>query len=194
MKTPVMKVKNLTVNFFPLEAKSAVSELTPMGFATLGSAVDIPPLSARWEGQGGVNSGLVHGINGGRDYYLIVPTGDDLGELKYGGYGEKIVGADCASDGMANTKALLNSEHSHPAAEACVKFTCDGHSDYYLPSRRELQIAEANVPELFSKGWHWSSSQRSAYNAFSMYFGDGAQSSGGKGNEFRVRPVRRLFI
>ncbi|MCI3945501.1 hypothetical protein K0038_02543 [Pseudomonas syringae] len=154
----------------------------------------VPALGAYWPGEGGVNAGLMRGIDGGRDYYLIVPTGDDLGELKFGGYGVEIDGAGSASDGLANTQALVASEQKHPAALACVKFSADGKEDFYLPARRELQLAEANVPEVFAKGWHWSSSQRSAYYAFIQYFVDGYQFSNGKLNEFRVRPVRRLFI
>uniref|UniRef100_UPI003144FC1B hypothetical protein n=1 Tax=Pseudomonas sp. FSL W7-0098 TaxID=2496120 RepID=UPI003144FC1B len=70
-----------------------------------------------------------------------------------------------------------------------------GHHDFYLPAAAELYHCWLNVPELFAKdAWYWSSSQRSAYGAFSMYFVDGGQDSGVKDYELRVRPVRRLFI
>jgi hypothetical protein len=156
----------------------------------------VPPLGANWPGQGGVNAGLMRGLDGARDYYLIVPTGDDaeFEELKYGPRDLEVKGADSAWDGLANTKALIASGKSHPAAEACAGFTRDGHNDFYLPARRELQTAEAVCPEAFSKGWHWSSTQRSAFNAFGMGFDDGSQLSGVKDNELRVRPVRRVFI
>ncbi|SOQ10326.1 DUF1566 domain-containing protein [Pseudomonas syringae group genomosp. 3] len=179
-----------------LALASVISQVAPphISASNAPSVVGIPALGSYWPGEGGVNAGLMRGIEGGRDYYLIVPTSDDLGELKFGGYGEEIDGAGSASDGLANTQALVASEHKHPAALACVKFSADGKDDFYLPARRELQLAEANVPEVFAKGWHWSSSQRSADYAFTQYFDVAAQDCDDKLFELRVRPVRRLFI
>ncbi|KWV72121.1 DUF1566 domain-containing protein [Pseudomonas fluorescens] len=48
--------------------------------------------------------------------------------------------------------------------------------------------------EAFRDTWYWSSSQRSAYSAFSMGFVDGHQLSRAKLTELRVRPVRSEFI
>lgn len=49
-------------------------------------------------------------------------------------------------------------------------------------------------PEAFRDTWYWSSSQRSAYGAFSVDFGGGYQGSCGKYGELRVRPVRSELI
>lgn len=49
-------------------------------------------------------------------------------------------------------------------------------------------------PEAFKRAWYWSSSQRSAYTAFVMHFGDGSQGYYGKSFELRVRPVRSEII
>lgn len=49
-------------------------------------------------------------------------------------------------------------------------------------------------PEAFRDTWYWSSSQRSAYYAFSMYFDGGGQYHDDKGSELRVRPVRSELI
>jgi hypothetical protein len=156
----------------------------------------VPPLGAIWPGEGGVNAGLVRGHGGTPDYYLIVPTGEDaeFEDLAYGPRGIEVEGAVSPWDGLANTRALLACGKHHPAAMAAAGFTRDGHADYYLPARRELQVAEANVPEVFSKVWHWSSTQSSAYTAYSMHFSDGTQLNDAKGDEARVRPVRRKFL
>lgn len=151
-----------------------------------------PALGTYWEGQGGVYAGVMRGEDGKPDYHLIVAS-RDVGNLEWGSYGTEVGGAGSASDGAANTLALLEDE-DHPAASACADYEEDGHGDFYLPARRELQVAEANVSELFAKEWHWSSTQRSAYLAFDMGFGDGVQGCSGKSNELRVRPVRRLPI
>ncbi|SFY34431.1 DUF1566 domain-containing protein [Azotobacter vinelandii] len=156
---------------------------------------DIPPLGEYWPGEGGHNAGLVRGENGARNYYLIVPSGP-AAEFKaaWGGYGSKTTGASSASDGLANTQALLADNEEHPAASFAAGFTADRHSDFYLPSRRELQVAEANVPKLFGAGWHWSSTQSSACTAYGVSFSDGYQYYGAKTDEARVRPVRRKFL
>ena len=179
-----------------LALASVIGQIAPQQPTPALPAGGVPALGAYWPGQGGVNAGLMRGLDGARDYYLIVPTGDDaeFEELKYGPRDFEVPGADSAWDGLTNTKALLASGKSHPAAEAFNGFTRDGHSDFYLPARRELQTAEAVCPEVFSKGWHWSSTQRSANLAFLMAFGVGGQVNHDKYLELRVRPVRRLFI
>lgn len=48
--------------------------------------------------------------------------------------------------------------------------------------------------EAFRDTWYWSSSQRSAYLAFFMDFGDGLQYLTVKLTELRVRPVRSELI
>jgi hypothetical protein len=74
-------------------------------------------------------------------------------------------------------------------------YTAEGHTDFYLPACAELYHCWVSVPELFAKDcYYWSSSQRSANNAFTMVFADGYQDIYGKTSELRVRPVRRFFI
>ena len=48
--------------------------------------------------------------------------------------------------------------------------------------------------EEFQDTWYWSSSQRSADNAFDMNFDDGLQFIDAKFSELRVRPVRSEFL
>ncbi|WP_430317023.1 DUF1566 domain-containing protein [Pseudomonas sp. p1(2021b)] len=157
------------------------------------AALDIPALGSYWPGQGGYNAGLVRGENGAPDYYLIVPVLAEQLSAKWGGYGYEVEGATSASDGLANTRALLADSNEHPAAKLASEFTADGHSDFYLPARRELQVAEANVPELFEKAYHWSSSQFSALSAYTMAFEYGWLGYDVKSGERLVRPVRRFI-
>ncbi|MBC2655515.1 DUF1566 domain-containing protein [Pseudomonas sp. MSSRFD41] len=153
----------------------------------------VPTLGSYWPGQGGYNAGLMRGENGSLDYYLIVPLLTEQIRAEWGGYGEECEGATSSGDGAANTKALLADSNEHPAAKLASEFTADGHSDFYLPARRELQVAEANVPELFEKAYHWSSTQYSANGAYTMGFGDGWLYYDGKNLERLVRPVRRFI-
>jgi len=154
----------------------------------------VPAIGTYWDGQGGVYAGVMRGEDRQPDYHLIVPTAAAvLGvKLAWGDYGTE--SSDCAfrRDGMANTIALM--EGDHPAAQFCANLEVEDHTDFYLPAISELALCIANVPELFEKEWHWSSSQRSAYYVFGMDFADGSQGHNAKGNELRVRPVRRFFI
>lgn len=155
---------------------------------------DAPAIGTYWEGQGGVYAGVMRGEDGMPDYHLIVPTAAAvLGvKLAWGGHGTESSDCGLRRDGMANNIALM--EGDHPAAQFCANLEVEGHSDLYLPAISELALCMANVPELFEKEWHWSSSQRSAYGAFTMYFAAGSQFSTAKSLELRVRPVRRLPI
>ena len=62
------------------------------------------------------------------------------------------------------------------------------------PTQTSIEAFREGGPEAFRDTWYWSSSQRSAYSAFGVDFGDGYRVSGGKYDELRVRPVRRALI
>ncbi|MGF6153991.1 DUF1566 domain-containing protein [Pseudomonas fluorescens] len=154
---------------------------------------DIPAIGQYWPGQGGVNAGLMRGEDGQPDYWLIVPD-VKAKKLAYGGYKADEPEAASRRDGFANTLHLVEgSGHDHPAAEWCDSLTVEGHTDLYLPAISELALCMANVPELFEKQWHLSSTQRSANFAFYMLFVVGDQDTYGKGFTARVRPVRRFI-
>lgn len=62
------------------------------------------------------------------------------------------------------------------------------------PGQTVHEAFRAGAPEAFQRTWYWSSSQRSAYSAFGMYFADGLQNGYDKHSELRVRPVRSEVI
>lgn len=62
------------------------------------------------------------------------------------------------------------------------------------PIQTTVEAFKAGGPEAFQPRWYWSSSQRSAYGAFYMYFGAGGQGYHDKDTAFRVRPVRSVLI
>ena len=159
------------------------------------TAVAIPAIGEYWPSEGGVNGGLFPG--GDKPYYLIVPTGPDAeSTLEWGGYGQELDGAKSPWDGHANTTYLASSnrEHDHPAAQFCATFERDGHKDFYLMARREASFLEITVPQLFTQAYHWTSTQRSAYDAYYLDFEDGWLYGNGKSYERLARPVRRKFI
>lgn len=157
------------------------------------SLVGVPAIGEIWPGEGGVNGGLFPGD--GKPYYLIVPTGSDAeAKHEWGGYGDELSGANSPWDGQANTADLVGADNSHPAAQFCAAFERDGHKDFYLMARREASFLEITVPDLFTKSWHWTSTQCSAHNAYYVGFEVGWLLNNDKGDERLVRPVRRKFI
>lgn len=62
------------------------------------------------------------------------------------------------------------------------------------PTQTTIEAFQEGGTEAFRDTWYWSSSQRSADNAFVMCFGVGDQYGSGKYDELRVRPVRSELI
>ena len=152
---------------------------------------DIPAIGAYWAGQGGIYGGILQYPDG---LHHTIFGAKDLGDFAWGERGTE-TGATHRVSGVLNTTTLRDTSGSFPAAEAASEYTADGRHDFYLPSIGELNHAMQNIPDAFDKGtWYWSSTQRSADDAFGMDFDDGCQYSGGKDGELRVRPVRRLPI
>ncbi|MGF6153978.1 DUF1566 domain-containing protein [Pseudomonas fluorescens] len=149
----------------------------------------IPELGKYWPGEGGINGGPVPARGNIPAHYLILAT-EDVGEHAWGGRGTES-GATSKWDGMRNTEQLL-SEGDRPAANAAAKYTADGHHDFFLGSPADMHQVWVNG--LITKGAYWTSTQRSANDAFLMSFGAGAQDSDAKTSELSVRPVRRKFI
>ena len=147
-------------------------------------------------GEGGRLGAIMRGsvIDGVRqpDYAIIVPDIPGI-DLTWGKQGQELTGAASLTDGLANTAAMLSAK-CPPALHIATIKTSDGHTDLYLPARAELWALRANVPELFDKEAHWSSTQDSGSSAFAQYFEDGLSNWSNEDNDFRVRAVRRVHL
>jgi len=66
----------------------------------------------------------------------------------------------------------------------------------YLPTRRELSLLRATVPEQFKPEWYWSEKQHasSSAGAWCQFFANGSQDNHYKSSKLRARAVRRLPI
>ena len=154
---------------------------------------NIPAVGEYWEGQGGIYAGFVRGENGAPGWHLIVPTHPSAtnDSIKWGPYNVD-VGVASHTDGRANTLALALLGDEYQAATWASKLEIEGHRDFYLPARREMALAEMNLADHFAKGWYWSSTQYSAYGAWTQNFDDGSQLAYSKDYPGRARAVRRL--
>ena len=150
----------------------------------------LPKIGEHWEGQGGIFAGNFR-ADDGTVYGLIVAdcgTAKDIGRARHCENGERDLSQ---WDGLDNTNRLKN---GCPAAQIASQYSKDGHDDFYLPARRELQLACANVPHLFDpEDWYWSSTPYGEHTAWAVDFEGGYTRRNTRSSEFRVRPFRRFI-
>jgi len=112
-----------------------------------------------------------------------------------------------AVTGEANTANLITIDSNsgvggtqpHQAAQLCADSTANGHSDWYLPAKNELNVLYTsktaiggfNVSGSFPAGYYWSSSEYSNFFAWNQRFSDGNQFNSTKNGGSSVRCVRR---
>jgi hypothetical protein len=123
-----------------------------------------------------------------------------------------------AGTGKINTQHIvpvLNQVGEDGAALLCGSMNINGYSDWFLPSKDELNMMYVNLKAKglggFGNGWYWSSSEADLTgmggmystpeeNAWTQRFSDGNQSQsssriGGpanKNNTYSVRPIRQF--
>lgn len=139
-------------------------------------------------GQGGIYAGDILGDDG-VTYGLITAGREATVKGKWGADGE-IEGLS-HWDGLTNTNAL--SKRGCPVADLVAGYEKDGHTDFYLPARRELIIAQANVPHLFDKCWHVTSTPYGSHGAWVVGFEGGRVLTDTRNPEFAARPFRRFI-
>jgi hypothetical protein len=93
--------------------------------------------------------------------------------------------------GMANTTTADNT-CSSGAIQQAADYTNNGRSDWYLPSRDELNSLynQRGIISGIASDWYWSSSEFSATHALTQTFADGSRGDANKVDSRRVRPVR----
>lgn len=149
-------------------------------------------------GEGGRLGAIMRGemVDGMRlpDYAVIVldAKSAQIAKATYGCYGIDIAGASSLVDGLANTRAMAAA--GSETAKKVLNMKVDGHTDLYIPSRGEMWALRANVPELFEKEYHWTSTQYGRNFAYVQDFALGSSSWDGKVSAFRVRAVRRIQL
>ena len=100
--------------------------------------------------------------------------------------------------GSANTQKII-SQCSDPnadfsvAAKVASNYRGGGKSDWFLPSKDELNLLFENrsaVGKNFSAAQYWSSSQDSSVISWTLDFDSGALSADVNGIDRHVRPIR----
>jgi hypothetical protein len=120
----------------------------------------------------------------------------------WGAYGVNIIGTGPAlGSGKGNTSIIVERlgtlGESGCAAQLCARMNFSGFSDWFLPSKDELDLMyknlkQKNAGEFGTKISYWSSTQANNESAWYQNFGNGRQFNYGnyKYNAFLVRAIR----
>jgi hypothetical protein len=138
-------------------------------------------------GDNGYVAGQLHGL-------IAAPSDQSIG-AQWGCYGTTIYGADgtAIGTGNQNTIDIMNGcSTAGIAARICGDLVLNGYSDWYLPSKDELNKLYLNRTAIggFAAAFYWSSSEYGSSSAWPQAFGNGYQSYDGKSNTYYVRAVR----
>jgi hypothetical protein len=126
----------------------------------------------------------------------LIAAPSDQGAARWGCYGTTNSGADgtAIGTGNQNTIDIMNGcSTAGIAARLCGDLVLGGYSDWYLPSKDELNKLYLNRVAIggFANNGYWSSTEYSNTNAWRQNFDDGFQGYGGsKNNYYVVRAVR----
>jgi hypothetical protein len=194
-------IENLNLHLHaarPLMADAILKAITERSTdaANVRSTIALPRIGQVWDEQRGTFLGVMPGVNGGRDYALILPVSKDtdLGKRPWGERNKDIPGATSSTDGAGNTKAMADAGYA--LATEVLGMEVDGFSGLYIPARHEARLAYLMAADLFDKdSLHWTSTQCSPSYAWYQNFDGGNQYGNSlKSNEGVVRLVRRLFL
>lgn len=138
-------------------------------------------------GDPGFDANLTHG--------LIAAPSDQSDGIKWMNEVYTRTGASAISygTGMSNTNLIISNQGvGNYAAKLCADLVLNTYSDWFLPSREELNKLFINRFAIggFTGNYYWSSSETDLNTAWIQYFGQGSQFDFYKNFTFRVRAVR----
>jgi hypothetical protein len=147
-------------------------------------------------GDPGYKAGEAHGL------VVISSASENTKNSKWMYAPNKLIGTSIAiGTGNSNTTFVVGGQGSAPAdaivyaATYCYNMSWVGHTDWYLPSKDELNklyINRDKIPGLTESGrnYYWSSSEVGANEAWIQSFITGMQSTYDKNGLILVRPIR----
>jgi hypothetical protein len=140
-------------------------------------------------GDPGYNANVQHG--------LIAAPSDQSEAIQWWNGSDTTTGAKgtALGTGNANTNKIVTVQGvGSYAAKLCYDLKLGGYSDWYLPSKDELNKLYLNKAAIgsFANDDYWSSSEFPDSDAlvWTQYFGNGSQSSYGKDHLSYVRAIR----
>lgn len=138
--------------------------------------------------------GIIFYIDATGKHGLIAATSDQSSGIHWGCDTTHIAGTSTEiGTGQANTTAIVNECSETGAARICDDLVLNGYSDWFMPSKDELNqiYLQRNVIGGIGNWSYWSSAEYESYRAWKQNFDDGSQGAGSKSYEGgHVRAVR----
>ena len=139
--------------------------------------------------------GIIFYIDATEQHGLIAATSDQSTGALWGCYGTLISGADGTAIGTGNQNThdiMAGCATAGIAARICGDLVLNGYSDWFLPSKDELNqmYLQRAVIGGFASSYYWSSSEYSGSYAWLQSFSNGSQYYPNKLDIFYVRAVR----
>jgi hypothetical protein len=169
--------------------------ITENNISAYGNEVSFQTLPVGEIGPGGgwvfFNKG---NMDGGWQYLEVAPTDQSTGS-EWGCFGTSIPGTSLGvGSGENNTDLIMANCPNAPAAGMCANLILGGQTDWFLPSRDEMNLIYRNLHVNGIGGlgtnWYWSSSERDSIYEWLFSFGNGNAQYGTKLNSYYVRGVR----
>ncbi len=172
-----------------------------IGYGNTVTFTTLPNLAIGQSYQGGIIAYIF--VSGDSDYVagqthgLISTTSNQSTGAQWGCSGTSIAGTSTAlGTGLANTTAIVNGcTSSISAAALCNNLSSGGYSDWYLPSRDELNKLYLNKTSIggFSTVSYWCSTQSASTTAYSINFSSGTGTGfSTKTTLMYVRAIRKF--
>ena len=171
--------------------------VTENNISAYGNEVSFTTLSV---GQAGPGGGIVFfnkGNSTGGWQYLETATSEQSTASEWGCYGTSIPGTQLTvGSGEANTSLIVaGCNEASFAAKICDNLSLGGQTDWFLPSRDELNLMYKNLHtnnqgNFNTSANYWSSTENDDYGAWFFYFYGGGANGSDKFNTYYVRAVR----
>jgi hypothetical protein len=127
--------------------------------------------------------GIIFYVDGTGQHGIIAAASDQSTGVEWGCYQGAVIETSTAiGSGQANTTAILEGcSTPGTAARICDSLVLNGYSDWFLPSKDELNLMflqKSKIGGFAADGYYWSSSDYTAYCAWAQDFRTGTQSNG----------------
>jgi hypothetical protein len=149
--------------------------------------------------QGGIVAYVLQasdpGYISGETHGLIATTNDISSGIQWfnGFYYTTFADGTSIGTGYSNTSAIFNTQGYGSYAAINCTVEINGYSDWYLPSKDELNklyINKLAIGGFDTNANYWTSSEYNYFQAFFQNFGNGVQSYSDKSSYLGVRAVR----
>ena len=142
-----------------------------------------------------IGGGIVFYIDERGEHGLIAAAADQSRSIQWfnGTYAATNAAAAVLGGGQSNTTAIITiQKEGNYAASICDKLILNGYSDWFLPSKDELDMLYRQKDKVggFSESFYWSSTEHGEGSAWEQNFINGAQYYANKNFPVTVRAIR----